>query len=172
MSKPCLTLVAAMAQNRAIGIDNKLPWHLPEDLHHFKQLTLGKPVIMGRKTHESIGRPLPGRRNIVVSRQPGLVLDGVEVVSSLAAALAAAEGGDEVCLIGGAQLYAQALALADCLQLTELACEVAGDAFFPAFSLDEWQEVRREPGLSSCGLAYAFVEYRRRCAQDEAARTG
>jgi dihydrofolate reductase len=161
MKKPVLTLVAAMAAGRVIGIDNRLPWHLPEDLRHFKSVTLGKPVIMGRKTYESIGRPLPGRRNIVVTRNPAWSADGVECAGGIEAALSLAGEVDEVCLIGGAELYAQALPHADRLLLTELDLHVDGDAWFPAFASTDWQEVGRELQVSAEGLHYAFVEYRR-----------
>lgn len=161
MTTPCLTLVAAMAANRVIGIDNQLPWHLPEDLKHFKAVTLGKPVIMGRKTYDSIGRPLPGRRNIVVTRQHGWSAAGVEVAHSLEAALALVQEADTACVIGGAELYRQALPLAHRLELTEIAESYQGDAHFPAFSADEWREVQREAHHSEQGLDYAFVSYQR-----------
>ncbi|AXE30679.1 diacylglycerol kinase [Chromobacterium phragmitis] len=160
--KPILTLVAAMAANRTIGVDNKLPWHLPEDLKHFKAATLGKPVIMGRKTWDSIGRPLPGRRNIVVTRQADWAADGAEAAHSLEEALTLAGGVEEACLIGGADLYRQALAMADRLCLTEIGRDYDGDAHFPVFSPEEWREASREEALSAAGLPYAFVEYRRR----------
>jgi len=160
--KPTLTLVAAMAANRTIGIDNQLPWRLPEDLKHFKATTLGKPVIMGRKTWDSIGRPLPGRRNIVVTRQADWRADGAEAAHSLEEALALAGAVDEACLIGGADLYRQALALADRLCLTEIARDYDGDAHFPVFDPEDWREASREDAVSADGLPYAFVEYRRR----------
>jgi dihydrofolate reductase len=161
MTRPCLTLVAAMAGNRVIGIENRLPWHLPEDLRHFKAVTLGKPVVMGRKTFESIGRPLPGRRNIVVTRQTEWQADGVECAQGIEAALQLAGEVEEVCLIGGAELYAQALSYADCLMLTEISASYDGDAYFPEFLSAGWREVSRETHLSEQGLQYAFVEYRR-----------
>lgn len=160
--KPRLTLVAAMAAQRVIGIDNRLPWHLPEDLKHFKAVTLGKPVIMGRKTWDSIGRPLPGRRNIVVTRQADWCADGAEAAHSLEQALALAGEVEEVCLIGGAELYRQAIASADCLRLTEIAGEYPGDAHFPEVSAELWREDSREAHVSADGLAYAFVDYLRR----------
>jgi dihydrofolate reductase len=160
MSRPQLTLIAAMAANRVIGIDNRLPWRLPEDLRHFKARTLGKPVIMGRKTYESIGRPLPGRRNIVVTRQLDWRADGVETAHGIEQALMLAGEVEEVCLIGGAELYAQALPLADCLQLTEIALTIAGDAYFPDFHAAGWCEISRETHCNPEGLVYAFVEYR------------
>jgi dihydrofolate reductase len=128
-----LALIAARARNGVIGLDNRMPWHLPEDLAYFKRVTLGKPVVMGRKTFESIGRPLPGRLNIVVTRNPDWQAAGVQVAHSLdaALALAAAAAPEEIMLIGGAELYRQALPQADVLYLTEIDAEFAGDAFFP-----------------------------------------
>ncbi|PTU73016.1 dihydrofolate reductase [Pseudomonas mangrovi] len=146
-----LALIAALAANRVIGLDNRMPWHLPADLKHFKALTLGKPIIMGRKTWDSLGRPLPGRLNIVVSRQPGLRLEGAEVFADLATALARADqwaseqGVDELMLVGGAQLYEQGLPLADRLYLTRIDAEPEGDAFFPAFDESYWQCAARDP---------------------------
>lgn len=145
-----LALIAALADNRVIGIDNRLPWHLPADLRHFKALTLGKPIIMGRKTWDSLGRPLPGRLNLVVSRQEGLRLEGAEVLPSLAAAIdradawAREQGVAELMLIGGAELYAQGLPLAQRLYLTRVHLEPAGDAFFPEFAAGDWQLAERE----------------------------
>jgi dihydrofolate reductase len=139
-----LSLIAALAHNRVIGRDNQLPWHLPADLRHFKALTLGKPIIMGRKTWDSLGRPLPGRLNLVVSRQTGLALEGAEVFPSLEAAVERAEawaleqGVDELMLIGGAQLYAQGLEQADRLYLTRVALSPEGDAWFPEFDRSQW----------------------------------
>ncbi|KUM02126.1 dihydrofolate reductase [Chromobacterium subtsugae] len=161
-NKPRLTLVAAMASNRTIGVDNQLPWHLPEDLRHFKAATLGKPVIMGRKTWDSIGKPLPGRRNIVVTRQADWRADGAEAAHSLEEALALAGAVEEVCLIGGAELYRQAIAVADRLCLTEIADAYDGDAHFPEFSAADWRQASREEAVSAGGLAYAFVDYLRR----------
>ncbi|HJS33178.1 MAG TPA: dihydrofolate reductase, partial [Alphaproteobacteria bacterium] len=135
-SKFGVTIVAALARNRIIGNQNRLPWRLPDDLSRFKRLTLGKPVIMGRKTFESIGRPLAERRNIVLTRAPSWAADGVVVARSLseALALAAAWGAaDETMVIGGAQIYAQALPLAHRLELTEIELDLEGDARFPEF---------------------------------------
>lgn len=142
-----LSLIAAHAENGVIGIDNRMPWHLPGDFRYFKATTLGKPIIMGRKTWDSLGRPLPGRLNLVVSRQAGLVLDGAEVYPTLQAALARAEvwakaqGVDEVMLIGGAQLYALGLPFADRLYLTRVEASPEGDAFFPPFDRTAWAKV-------------------------------
>lgn len=145
-----LALIVAMAQNRVIGINNKMPWYLPNDLKYFKAVTMGKPVIMGRKTHESIGRPLPGRTNIVITRDDSFQAEGCKIVHSLAEAIELAEsiclidGGDEVIVMGGAQIYGLALADADRLYLTEVHAEVEGDAFFPELDKQFWQEVARE----------------------------
>jgi dihydrofolate reductase len=134
------SLIVARARNGAIGKDNGMPWHLPADFAHFKRTTLGRPVIMGRRTWESIGRALPGRRNIVVSRTPGWRAPGAEVVGSLDEAWRAVEGADEAFVIGGAQLYAEALPEADRIYLTEIAGEVDGDTFFPPLAPGQWRE--------------------------------
>ena len=145
-----LAIIVAQAENRVIGINNKLPWHLPEDLRYFKQVTMSKPIIMGRKTYESIGRPLPGRTNIVISRQEGYAPEGVKVVPSLEAAIELAEsicvidGAEEAMVIGGAQIYAEALDKAQRLYLTEVDADINGDAWFPDFDRSAWQEVGRE----------------------------
>lgn len=162
MTATVLTIVAAVARNSTIGINNQLPWHLPEDLKHFKATTLGKPVLMGRKTYESIGRPLPGRLNIVITRQPDWQVDGVVTAHSVEHALALAGAVPEVCLIGGADLYRQALNQANKLVLTEIAADYEGDAHFPEVDPVVWAEASRAEQLSADGLAYAFVEYQRR----------
>ena len=142
-----LSLIAAHAANGVIGIENSMPWHLPGDFKYFKATTIGKPIIMGRKTWDSLGRPLPGRLNLVVSRQPGLKLQGAEVFPSLEAAVERAEawaveqGISEVMLIGGAQLYALGLPYADRLYLTRVELNPEGDAWFPDFERDEWKKV-------------------------------
>ncbi|MGJ4855079.1 dihydrofolate reductase [Labrys sp. La1] len=144
-------MVAAMARNRVIGVDNGLPWHMRSDLKQFRAATMGKPLIMGRKTYQSIGRPLPGRRTIVVTRDPAFQAEGVEVAASLEAALergqqvAAEMKADEVVIAGGAAIYAQALPKASRLLLTELDLEAQGDAVFPALPVGEWREVSRTP---------------------------
>ncbi|AMN77759.1 dihydrofolate reductase [Pseudomonas azotoformans] len=142
-----LSLIAALGENRVIGVDNSMPWHLPGDFKYFKATTLGKPIIMGRKTWDSLGRPLPGRLNLVVSRQTDLALEGAEVFPSLEAAVERAEawaleqGADELMLIGGAQLYAQGLEQADRLYLTRVALSPEGDAWFPEFDAGQWKLV-------------------------------
>ena len=153
---PTVSLVAALARNRVVGAGNRLPWHLPEDLKRFKRLTMGAPVIMGRKTHESIGRPLPGRRNIVVTRQPSARGEGCEVVHSLDDAIALAGDALEVFVIGGAELYAAALPRADRLYLTLIEADYQGDTFFPELDPAGWRETAREPGAG-----FAFVTYER-----------
>jgi dihydrofolate reductase len=157
-----LALIVAMAQNRVIGINNNLPWYLPNDLKYFKAVTMGKPVIMGRKTHESIGKPLPGRTNIVITRDASFQAAGCKIVHSLAEAIELAEniclidGGDEVIVMGGAQIYELALADADRLYLTEVHAEIEGDAFFPEVDKQYWQEVAREDYKAEGPNPYAY----------------
>ena len=139
-----ISLIAALSLNRVIGKDNQLPWHLPADLKHFKSTTLGKPVVMGRNTYDSIGKPLPGRLNIVVTQQPGLVIPGCTVVHSLAEAVIAAQAAPELMIIGGATLYKAALPIAQRMYLTWVKQEFEGDTYFPAWNTSEWQEVARE----------------------------
>lgn len=145
-----LSIIVAQSKNRVIGIKNKLPWHLPQDLRYFRQITLGKPVIMGRLTYESIGRPLPQRTNIVISRQKDYQPAGIQVVSSLEQAVKLAEnqclidGSNEALIIGGEQIYAQSLARADRLYLTEVDACIEGDAWFPAIAETEWLEKERQ----------------------------
>lgn len=139
-----VSLIAALANNRVIGRDNALPWRLGTDLRRFKSLTLGKPVIMGRKTHESIGRPLPKRDNIVLTRDRDYRAPGCRVVHSVDEALSAAGGHEEVMVIGGERVYAAMLERADRLYLTWVDAEVSGDARFPGFDPQDWHESRRE----------------------------
>lgn len=139
-----VSIIVAMARNRVIGRDNAMPWHLPAELKYFKRVTMGKPIIMGRKTYGSIGRPLPGRHNIVVTRDRGYALAGVTVVHGLQEALAAAGEVDEAVIIGGAELYRQALPVADRLYLTEIEAETEGDTWFPEIRQGDWREVSRE----------------------------
>jgi dihydrofolate reductase len=163
MQKTTLTLIAAVARNGVIGRDNRLPWHLPADLKHFKALTTGHAVIMGRKTWESLPekfRPLPGRQNIVVTRNAGYAAAGANVVTSLADAVAAASGG-EAFVIGGAELYVAALPLADRLQLTEIDADYEGDTWFPPRDPRQWRERARDAQRDEAGLGYAFVTYER-----------
>jgi dihydrofolate reductase len=154
-----LAVIAAVGPGGVIGKAGALPWHLPEDLKRFKALTLGHAVVMGRRTHQSIGRPLPGRRNLVVSRQPGAAFAGCEAVPTLAAAVAAVAGDSLPFVIGGAELYAEALPLASHLFLTEVALPAEGDVYFPRFTAADWEEVRREPGATP---GVTFVDLVRR----------
>jgi dihydrofolate reductase len=158
-----ICLIAALAANRAIGKNNTLPWHLPADLKRFKALTLGHPVLMGRKTYESIGKPLPRRRNLVITRNRDYRAPGCEVVHSLDTALAACSGADVIFIIGGAELYRQALPRAQRLEFTEIHAEFDGDTYFPQFASDEWRETARECHGTEAGapLRYDFVRYER-----------
>lgn len=156
-----ISIVVAMARNFAIGINNTLPWHLSEDLKHFKAVTTGKPIIMGRKTWESLGRPLPDRRNILISRNEDYQAEGAEVFSSLQAALAACKDEAEVCIIGGANLYTQALPLVTNLIITEIDLDVEADAFFPKFDITDWEIKEQESHVSEKGIHYRFVSYQR-----------
>ncbi len=161
-----LALIVAQGRNRVIGSDNKLPWYLPEDLRYFKQVTLGKPIIMGRKTFESIGKPLPGRTNIVITRDSEWQVENVRVVRSLAEAIEVAEaqafidGAQEAVVIGGAQIYAQSLPIVDRLYLTQVDAEPEGDAYFPEIDYSEWNELGRESfpaGDMPNRYAYSFI---------------
>lgn len=162
-------LMVAMARNRVIGRNNALPWYLPEDLKYFKRTTLGKPIIMGRKTFESIGKPLPGRANLVVTRNQEWQHAGVRVFHDLASAYRSAEaqaeidGVDEVMVIGGGEIFTEALPDADRLYLTEVHADVAGDAYFPEVDWDQWQEVSRKDHSASENnpYDYSFVTYDR-----------
>ena len=164
--RPDLVLVVARARNGVIGRGNGLPWHLPEDLRRFKSLTLGKPVLMGRKTHEAIGRPLPGRVNIVLTRDPHWTAPGVTTAHDLDEAFAAAGPAAEIMVIGGAELYRQLLPHASRIELTEVAADVDGDTCLEAFPAAEWQEAARETHAADERHAwpYSFVTLRRRAA--------
>ena len=154
-----LTLVVAMDAQRGMGVDNSLPWRLPEDLAHFKRVTSGHPIIMGRKTFDSIGRPLPNRRNIVVTRNAAWRHDGVEAAASLDTALKLADGG-EVFIIGGAQIFAESMQMADKMIVTEIAHTFTCDTFFPPLDQQAWTETARETHYSEAnGYDYAFVTY-------------
>lgn len=164
---PGLCMIAAMAGNRVIGRANALPWHISADLKHFKRTTLGKPIVMGRKTYESIGRPLPGRTNIVVTRQRNFQPEGVRVVHTTEAAVAAAQevatadGAQEVMVIGGEQLYRSLLPYAQRLYLTEVEGSIEGDAWFPELAADEWVELERER-LEEGEWRFSFVTLERK----------
>jgi dihydrofolate reductase len=165
-----IALIAAVAQNGTVGRNNQLPWYLPEDLKYFKRTTLGKPILMGRKTWESIGKPLPGRTNIVITRQDGYEAAGARVVATLDEALVLAEsiatidGVSELMVIGGAEIYAHALPLARRLYLTEVHAEVTGDARFPEWDSTQWSELSRErhEAGENGSFDYSFVVYERR----------
>lgn len=159
-----ISLIAAMAKNRVIGKDNDMPWHLPVDLKHFKKVTLGKPVLMGRKTYESIGRPLPGRRNLVLSRTPNLAIDGVEVIDSIDDLSSLLEGVEELMVIGGGHIYELFLDKADTLHLTHIDLEVEGDTRFPDYQkVADWQVVTEQvaPADEQNPYQCRFVEYRK-----------
>ncbi|MGA8784750.1 MAG: dihydrofolate reductase [Polaromonas sp.] len=161
---PRISLIYARAANGVIGKDNTMPWHLPEDMAHFKRLTQGWPVIMGRKTWDSLPprfRPLPGRTNVVITRQPDWKEAGAEPASSLADALKLCSQSEEVWVIGGAQIYAQAEPLADRIEVTEISQDFEGDAFAPRLG-PQWIESAREDHVSSNGLKFSFITYNKR----------
>lgn len=165
-----LSVIVAVAENGVVGVDNSLPWRLPEDLKYFKKVTMGKPIVMGRKTYESIGRALPGRTNIVVSRNPDFTAPGVSVVGSIGSALELAgeiardDGQNELMVIGGAAIYALAIPMADRLYLTQVHAQYSGDAFLPTVDWQHWLEVSREdhPSENSDSPAFSFLVYERR----------
>jgi dihydrofolate reductase len=154
-------LVAAVADNGVIGAHGKLPWHLPEDLKHFKQLTLGHPIIMGRRTWQSLGKPLPGRENIVVTRRPGYEATGASIASSVEGAVALCAGESVAFVIGGAEIYAAALPLADGLVLTEIHKDYAGDTRFPQWDRGAWRVSQKETHTGANGVRFDFVLYER-----------
>ena len=157
-----IALVVAVSQNNVIGRDNQLPWHLPEDLQYFKSVTMGKPILMGRKTFDSIGRPLPGRKNIVITRDLEWDAEGVEVVHSVDDALAtgadacAVANSDEIMIIGGAQIYRDCLPIADRLYLTRVEAEIEGDAFFPDIDIKQWQKIAEKTPKEIDKYSYCF----------------
>ncbi len=157
-----ITLIAAMGNNRAIGLDGRMPWHLPAELQHFKRTTMGKAIVMGRKTWQAIGRPLPGRQNIVISRNPGLEVAGVDFVDSFKAAVNIAQSG-EIMVIGGGQLYALALPFADSMILTLIDIEPPADTWFPEWDNTQWRktEERQFPAGADNKLAYRVVKFSR-----------
>lgn len=154
-------LVAAVAANGIIGRDGRLPWHLPEDMKHFKRVTMGHPVIMGRKTWESLKRPLPGRENIVVTRQPGYEAPGAAVASSLEAALALCAGESVACVIGGERVFKDSLPIAAGLVMTEIRQDFDGDTRFPDYDRSQWRETQREAHTAANGMRFDFVLYER-----------
>jgi dihydrofolate reductase len=161
VSRPLVVLIAAVTRDGGIGLHGELLVRLADDLKRFKALTLGAPVVMGRKTWESIGRPLPGRRNIVISRRAGWHPAGAEVANSLDAALILAGDVERVFVIGGAAIYAQALSRADMLELTEIDAEFAADTYFPVWRRDDFLEASRGEQVNAEGLRYAFATYTR-----------
>jgi len=154
-------LVAAVSLNGVIGANGKLPWHLPEDLKHFKKLTLGHPIIMGRRTWESLGKPLPGRENVVISRTPGFEAPGASVATSVESAVALCSGEAVTFVIGGAEIYAAALPLADGLVLTEIDGIYEGDTQFPEWDRKAWRVSQKETHTSNEGVRFSFVLYER-----------
>lgn len=156
-----ISLIVAMASNRAIGLNNQMPWHLSADLKRFKQITMGHPIIMGRLTFEAIGRPLPGRTNIIVSRNPSYQQEGYVIVDSIEAAINhGCRLADEVFVIGGATLYEATLPLADSLYITQINQDFEGDTFFPDFDRNNWTEVAREDVMddANVGFDYSFLK--------------
>lgn len=160
--KQQVSLIVAVAKNGVIGHNNTLPWHLPEDLKHFRALTTGHHIIMGRKTYESLGRLLPGRTSVIVTRNTDYQLEGALIAHSLPAAIDLCKNDAEVFVIGGAELYQQALACVDKLYVTEVDLTPAGDAYFPRVDTDLWQISAREAHISAQGLAFDYVCYQRK----------
>ncbi len=159
-----LAVISAIAANRVIGINNRMPWHLPEDLKRFKELTMGSPMLMGRKTFESLPSLLPGRRHLVLSRNPGWEKQGAEVFSSIQSVIDTCKSQDvkRIFVIGGGEIYQQALPIADILYLTNINIEAEGDTVFPLFDASLWEEASREGHVSEKGIEYAFVTYQRK----------
>jgi dihydrofolate reductase len=156
-----LSLIVAMDENRLIGSANQLPWHLPADLAFFKRTTMGKPIIMGRKTYESIGRPLPGRRNIVITRDPHFSAEGCEIVNAIDQALTSCSDHDELMLIGGASLYQQTMEQASCMYITRIYHRFNGDTWFPEFDSAQWTIAEQQDFDvdEKNPFAYSFVKY-------------
>lgn len=160
MDKPMeISIIVAIAENGVIGGGNELLWHIPDDLKRFKRITSGHSVIMGRKTYESIGKPLPNRRNIVISRNPSFAVAGAEVACSIANALEMTKSENEVFIIGGGEIYRQALPMATKLYITRVHDKYEGDTFFPDIDINEWQLVSSEKGNPTTGPGYTFEEY-------------
>ena len=165
--KKSITLIAAMGKNRAIGLDGRMPWHLPAELQHFKQATMGKTIVMGRKTWQAIGRPLPGRQNVVISRDSSYDAAGAELAGSLADAVELAQA-DEVMVIGGGQIYAMALPLAQRMILTIIDIEPRADTWFPEWNQQQWSKTKEKhfPVAEDNALAYRIVEFTRIQSKD------
>ncbi len=163
MTSPIITLIAARARNGVIGRNNQMPWKIVGEQAYFKRMTMGSPIVMGRKTWESLGRPLPGRRNIVVTRNPAYTATGAEIVGSLDDALRLAGAAEQIFIIGGAQLYAAAMPRANRILLTEIAADFDGDTFMPALDRNTWRETSREvhPPTTERPFSYSFAVYER-----------
>ena len=160
--EPRVSIIVAMARNRVIGRDGQLPWHIPEDLKRFKQLTMGHHIVMGRKTWDSLGRLLPGRRHVIVSRQPDYRVPGAQIVRSLDTAIAACAGDEEIFIIGGGEIYRQALTLTDRIYLTQVALDAEGDTAFPELQPQNWKEAAREHKVDpASGIEYVFLTLQR-----------
>ena len=165
-----ISIIVAVSSNNVIGAERALPWHLPEDLQRFKKVTMGKPIIMGRETHASIGRPVPGRQNIVLSRQDDLEIEGCEVVNTIEAALAAAGDAEEVMIVGGGEIYRQFLPMSDRIYLTRVQAEVEGDTRFPELDMSEWDVTAVEEFPAIGDREFAFdIETLERRREDEVA---
>jgi dihydrofolate reductase len=158
-----ITLIVAMAENRVIGANNAMPWHLPDDLRRFRALTLGHPILMGRKTHEAIGRPLPGRRNLVMTRNRGQDLPGCEIVSSIEEAAGICQTSPSLFVIGGAELYRLFLPVSNRIELTIIHRDFDGDTYFPEFATADWVEVARDdrPLDSNLGFSWSYITLER-----------
>ena len=156
-----VTIIVAASENLVIGYKNALPWHISEDLKHFKQITINHSVVMGRKTFESIGKPLKERRNIVVSRDRTLKIEGVEVVNSLDEAIHRTKNENEIFIIGGEQIYKIAMPIATHMHVTKVYNNIKGDAFFPAFDENEWKILTQKDSETSEGLKFSFIEYQK-----------
>ncbi|MEC3881771.1 dihydrofolate reductase [Parapedobacter sp. 10938] len=157
MERPLVSAIVAAAENNAIGKDNQLLWHLPNDLRFFKRTTTGHTIIMGRKTYESVGKPLPNRRNIIITRQAGYTAEGAEVVHSLAAALESCAGEDEVFIVGGAEIYQQALPVVNRIYLTRVHVTLPGDSFFPELDKQRWRLVSEDHHAADDRHAYGYT---------------
>lgn len=161
MQAQIISLVVAYTKNRVIGLDGGMPWHLPADLAHFKRATMGCPIIMGRTTWLSIGRPLPGRRNLVLSRNPDFQASGVQVYQNIQAAIASCTDAEKICIIGGEQIFRLALPIANEIIATEIQSDIDGDTWFPALDENQWQETDRQTQATENGIDYDFVVYKR-----------
>jgi dihydrofolate reductase len=154
-----VSLIVAVAHDNVIGINNTLPWHLPEDLKRFRALTTGHHIIMGRKTYESLNRLLPGRTTVIVTRNPDYQVEGAVIAHSLEDAIAQCQQDDEVFIIGGAELYKEALLVAHKLYITQIELKAAGDAYFPSFDIAAWERVSYEPHIAASGLPFSYMTY-------------